>query len=146
MHVITRVSRLDENPNGVSEYPHVTASQARGLDYFAEVMANAPTRIRPNYGLEFQSLEIAEVGKYPVTIKFAHGTGEKKGLQRVVRAKYVVGADGTYSRVRQAINGTLSRSTFNHAWGVSDVLAVTDSPDVRIKCEIQSESRATVNK
>ena len=43
---IVRTSRVLEDPNGVSEFPHITVNQARVLDYFAEAMANAPTRTR----------------------------------------------------------------------------------------------------
>jgi cation diffusion facilitator CzcD-associated flavoprotein CzcO len=39
---IVRTSRVLEDPNGVSEFPHITVNQARVLDYFAEAMANAP--------------------------------------------------------------------------------------------------------
>ena len=36
------------------------------LDYFAEFAANAPTRMRPDYGYEFEGLEVADDGEYPV--------------------------------------------------------------------------------
>ena len=60
---IVRTSRVLEDPNGVSEFPHITVNQARVLDYFAEAMANAPTRMRPDWGLEFQGLAIADTGE-----------------------------------------------------------------------------------
>jgi phenol 2-monooxygenase (NADPH) len=56
-----------------------------------------------------------------------------------VRAKYVVGCDGARSLVRDAI-GAAPRGDFaNHAWGVVDMLAVTDFPDIRLKAAIQSQ-------
>jgi phenol 2-monooxygenase (NADPH) len=56
-----------------------------------------------------------------------------------VRARYVVGCDGARSRVRTAIGRRLSGDSANHAWGVMDVLARTDFPDVRLKTSIQTE-------
>ena len=58
-----------------------------------------------------------------------------------MRAKYVVGADGARSKVRDSIGCTLAGDQANHAWGVMDVLAVTDFPDIRTKCAIQSGDR-----
>ena len=141
---IVRTSRVLEDPNGVSEFPHITVNQARVLDYFAEAMANAPTRMRPDWGLEFQGLAIADTGDHPVTVTLVHSDGPHKGQTRRVRARYVVGADGAHSRVRGAIGCTPSGDTSNHAWGVMDVLAVTDFPDIRVKCAIQSEGEGSI--
>jgi phenol 2-monooxygenase len=134
---IVRASRAVDDATGISEFPHLLVNQARVLDYFAEVMAFSPTRLTPDYGLEFRSLEIGE-GEYPVTVTLLNATGDREGEERVVRAKYVVGADGARSRVRDAIGVTLDGDQANHAWGVMDVLAVTDFPDIRTKCAIQS--------
>jgi 2-polyprenyl-6-methoxyphenol hydroxylase and related FAD-dependent oxidoreductases len=136
---IVRAARAVDDPTGISEYPHLIVNQARVLDYFAEVMANSPTRMTPDYGLEFRRLQIADGGEYPVTVTLVHTTGEREGEERTVRAKYVVGADGARSRVRESIGCTMAGDKANHAWGVMDVLAVTDFPDIRTKCSIQSE-------
>jgi phenol 2-monooxygenase len=137
---IVRAKRTPDDPAGVSEFPHLLVNQARVLDYFAEVMANSPTRSKPDYGLEFQSLEVADEGEYPVTVTLLHTAGEREGQLRTVRAKYVMGADGAHSRVRSAIGCHMEGDRANHAWGVMDVLAVTDFPDIRTKCSIQSEA------
>jgi phenol 2-monooxygenase (NADPH) len=42
--------------------------------------------------------------------------------------------------VRAAIGCHMAGDQANHAWGVMDVLAVTDFPDIRTKCSIQSEA------
>jgi phenol 2-monooxygenase len=141
---LIRASRVLEDPNGVSEYPHITVNQARVLDYFAEFMGHAPTRMQPDYGLEFQDLRVTDDGDYPVTVTLVHSEGPHKGQTRVVRAKYVVGADGAHSRVREAIGCQAQGDSSNHAWGVMDLLAVTDFPDVRVKCAVQSESHGTI--
>jgi phenol 2-monooxygenase (NADPH) len=130
---IVRAARAVDDPTGVSEFPHLLVNQARVLDYFAEFAAFSPTRLTPDYGLEFRSLEIGE-GDYPVAVTLVDSTGEV----RIVRARYVVGADGAKSRVRDSIGVTLDGDQANHAWGVMDVLAVTDFPDIRLKCAIQS--------
>ncbi|KRE78251.1 FAD-binding monooxygenase [Arthrobacter sp. Soil763] len=134
---IIRTARALDDPAGISEFPHLIVNQARVLDYFAEFMANAPTRMKPDYGYEFIRLEVGE-GEYPVTVTLAHTAGPDAGTERTVRAKYVVGADGARSRVRDSIGCTMAGDKANHAWGVMDVLANTDFPDIRTKCAITS--------
>ena len=136
---IVRAARAVDDEMGISEFPHLIVNQARVLDYFAEVMANSPTRMKPDYGYEFRGLEVTGQGEYPVTVTLARTSGPSEGQERVVRAKYVVGADGARSKVRDAIGCHLAGDAANHAWGVMDVLAVTDFPDIRTKCAIQGE-------
>lgn len=135
---IVRTARPIDDPTGVSEFPHLIVNQARVLDYFAEVMANSPSRIRPDYGYEFVRLEVGG-GDHPVAVTLRRVAGPDEGVERVVHAKYVVGADGARSKVRESIGCHLAGDQANHAWGVMDVLAVTDFPDIRTKCSIQSE-------
>ncbi|UKA75133.1 FAD-binding monooxygenase [Arthrobacter sp. FW306-07-I] len=136
---IVRSARAVDDEMGISEFPHLIVNQARVLDYFAEFAANSPTRLKPDYGYEFQGLTVATEGDYPVTVTLLHTAGPNEGQERTVRAKYVVGADGARSKVRQAIGCTMAGDQANHAWGVMDVLAVTDFPDIRTKCAIQGE-------
>ncbi|GAA2054016.1 FAD-dependent monooxygenase [Leifsonia soli] len=136
---IVRTARPVDDPTGVSEFPHLIVNQARVLDYFAEVMANSPARMTPDYGHELVRLEVGD-GEHPVAVTLRRTAGPDEGAERVVHAKYVIGADGARSMVREAIGCHLAGDQANHAWGVMDVLAVTDFPDIRTKCSIQSEA------
>ncbi|BCW06531.1 FAD-binding monooxygenase [Arthrobacter sp. NtRootA1] len=141
---IVRAARTVDDPTGISEFPHLIVNQARVLDYFAEFMANSPTRMKPDYGYEFRGLQVTGVGDYPVSVTLGHTTGPNEGGERTIRAKYVVGADGARSKVREAIGCHLAGDQANHAWGVMDVLAVTDFPDIRTKCAIQSGAGGSI--
>ncbi|GGL90885.1 phenol 2-monooxygenase [Glutamicibacter protophormiae] len=137
---IIRTDRTPDDPTGVSEFPHLVVNQARVIDYFADFARNSSARIEPDYGWDFETLVVDDEGEYPVKVTLA-GTGEgNQGQTRVVRAKYVVGADGARSQVRRSIGATLSGDKANHAWGVMDTLALTDFPDVRIKSAIHSSN------
>ncbi|WP_308798868.1 FAD-binding monooxygenase [Agromyces silvae] len=137
---IHRAARAVDDPTGISEFPHLLVNQARVLDYFAEYAVNSPARVRPDYGYEFTGLQVAEHGDHPVAVTLRRTAGPDEGRERVVHAKYVLGADGARSRVRAAIGCHMAGDQANHAWGVMDVLAVTDFPDIRTKCSIQSEA------
>jgi phenol 2-monooxygenase len=132
---ILRTQRTVDDAYGVSEFPHLIVNQARVLDYFAEAAVNGPARIRPDFGYEFRTLEVADAGEHPVTVTLA----SIAGADRTVRARYVVGCDGARSAVRESIGRRLVGGQSFHAWGVMDVLAVTDFPDIRTKCAIASE-------
>ena len=67
-----------------------------------------------------------------------------RGQIETVRARYVVGCDGARSVVRTSIGRELRGESANHAWGVMDVLAVTDFPDIRCKSFIQSDSQGSI--
>jgi phenol 2-monooxygenase len=132
---IVRTQRTDDDPDGVSEFPHLIINQARVLDYFAEAAAYGPGRIVPDFGYEFTGLEVADAGAYPVRVTVRGASG----AERTVRAKYVVGCDGARSEVRTALGIPLVGQQAMHAWAVLDALAVTDFPDIRTKCAIQTE-------
>jgi phenol 2-monooxygenase len=140
---IARAARTPDDPTGISEFPHLIVNQARVLDYFADYMAHAPARMSPDYGYEFASLDVGD-GDHPVTVRLVHSSGPEEGQVRVVRAKYVVGADGARSKVRESIGCTMAGDQAHHAWGVMDVLAVTDFPDIRTKCAIQSGAGGSI--
>ena len=129
----------------MSEFPHLIVNQARVQDYFAEAMANAPARVTPDYGVEFLHLEISDRGsEYPVAVRVRHLAGARTGEERTVNARYVLGADGARSKVRDCIGRRLVGDQAMHAWGVIDVLAVTDFPDIRTKCAIQSRDGGSI--
>ncbi len=129
---IVRHGRVQDVEDGLSEFPHVVLNQARVHDFYLESMRNAPTRLEPHYGRRFVDLEVGE-GEYPVTVRLDRG-----GVAETVQARYVVGCDGARSGVRKSIGRQLAGDSANQAWGVMDVLAVTDFPDIRYKSAVQS--------
>ncbi|NLS09262.1 3-hydroxybenzoate 4-monooxygenase [Nesterenkonia sp. MY13] len=141
---IVRTSRPLDDEHGISEFPHLIVNQARVLDYFNEFMGRSASRITPDYGVEFLDLKVTEDPDYPVEVTVRHHTGKYESRERIVRAKYVLGADGARSRVRRCIGRKLEGDTAKHAWGVMDVLAETDFPDIRLKCAIQSRSGGNI--
>jgi phenol 2-monooxygenase len=138
---ITRTGRIEDTEEGLSEFPHVIVNQARMLAYLRDHMERSPGRLRPFYGLHATAVEVDAGGssEYPVTVTARHvNAGEETGETLTVRAKYVVGCDGARSRIRAAIGRELVGDATNESWGVMDVLAVTDFPDIRLKSAIYS--------
>ncbi len=141
---IRRVGRVQDVAEGLSEMPHVLISQARVHDVYLEIMRNSPTRLQPDYGLEVVDVEVDDHPDFPVKATLRRTDPEREGKLEMIRAAYVVGCDGARSNVRKAIGGSLHGDAAHQAWGVIDLLAVTNFPDIRMKSLIQSENSGTV--
>jgi phenol 2-monooxygenase len=137
---LARVARVQDVPDGSSEMPHVLINQARVHDMFLDLMRQSPSRLEPDYGLKVATLVVDPAAtEYPVTVTLEHTAPGREGQTTTVRANYVIGCDGARSAVRGAIGGALHGDAAHQAWGVIDVLAVTDFPDWRMKSFVRSQ-------
>jgi phenol 2-monooxygenase len=143
---IVRTGRVRDTDEGLSEFPHVIVNQARVLAWLRERTERSAARLRPCYGLTVEDLAVdgptaeEDPAGHPVTVTLRRGTGEAV----TVRARYVVGCDGARSAVRRAIGRELVGDGTDQSWGVMDVLAVTDFPDIRLKCAIHSANQGNL--
>ncbi len=141
---IVRSGRIQDVEDDLSEFPHVICNQARVHDYLLEVMRRSPTRLVPHYNLHVKNVAVGDSGDYPVAVTLQRMDAGRQGQEETIRARYVVGCDGARSSVRQSIGRSLTGDVENQAWGVMDVLAVTDFPDIRLKSVIHSASEGNV--
>ncbi len=142
---IARVGRVQDVADDLSEMPHTLMNQARIHEMFLNFMRNSPSRLEPNYSLQIKDLSVdTSTDDYPVTVTLERCDEENAGQIVTLRANYVVGCDGARSNVRRAIGGQLHGDAAHQAWGVMDILANTDFPDVRMKCLIQSATEGNV--
>ena len=137
---IRRSGRIRDTEDGLSECPHVILNQARIHDFYLERMRNSAAQLEPHYSRRLLNLEISSdtATDYPVTVRLERTDSDHAGQFETIRARYVVGCDGARSEVRKSLNRVLTGDAANQAWGVMDVLAVTNFPDVRLKAVIHS--------
>ena len=136
---IVRHGRVQDSEDGLSEFPHVVLNQARVHDFYLDLMRRSPSRLEPYYARRFVDAVVdRDAGDLPVTARLERTDGAHVGQIETVQARYVVGCDGARSAVRRSIGRQLVGDSANHAWGVMDVLAVTDFPDIRYKVAVQS--------
>src|SRR5271165_660379 len=145
---IVRGGRIQDVEDGLSEFPHVILNQARVHQFFLDAMLKSPARLAPDYSRRALDVAIApSVGDggpdYPVTVRLERLDPAHEGEVETVKARYVVGCDGARSDVRQSLGRALHGDSANQAWGVMDVLAISDFPDMRIKTAIQSASEGS---
>jgi phenol 2-monooxygenase (NADPH) len=138
---IKRTRRIKDTEEDLSEFPHVIVNQARMLAHLRDHMKRSSSRLTPFYGLRATEVDVdTGTSEYPVTVTLEHMTGDTS----TIHAKYVIGCDGARSRIRSAIGRELAGDATNESWGVMDVLAVTDFPDIRAKCAINSAHHGNV--
>ena len=121
-------------------------------DFYLDVMRNAPARLEPFYARKLVDLDIAaaapggakEEAAHRVTVRLERVDDAHRGEVETVRARYVVGCDGARSVVRRSLGRALHGDSANQAWGVMDVLAVTDFPDIRLKAVIHSANEGSL--
>ena len=96
---------------------------------------------RPTTGWSSSASRSPTTGEHPVTVTLRHTAGERAGAERdrarQVRRRAATARAAACAR-RSAASSSATRRI--HAWGVMDVLAVTDFPDIRTKCAIQSQA------
>lgn len=133
---ISRADRIQDVEDDLSEMPHVILNQARVHDFFLEVMCNSPSRLEVEYDSRLVDLRVDHEADFPVMATINDN--------ETICARYVVGCDGARSAVRRMLGKELHGEAARQLWGVMDVLAVTDFPDIRLKCAIQSASEGSV--
>jgi phenol 2-monooxygenase len=147
---IIRGGRVRDVEDGLSEFPHVVLNQARVHDFYLDVMRKSPAGLEPYYARRLIDLAIDDATSgdnadpHQVTARLEWLEPEHEGQTETIKARYVVGCDGARSTVRKSIGRALRGDSANHAWGVMDVLAITDFPDVRFKSLIQSANHGSI--
>jgi phenol 2-monooxygenase len=144
---ITRTGRIQDVEEGLSEMPHVIVNQARMLAYLLDHMERSASKLEPFYSLHASDVQVDTSGssEYPVTVTLQHMKElQETGETSTIRARYVVGCDGSRSVTRTSIGRELVGDPMNVSWGVMDVLAITNFPDIRLKCAIHSANQGNI--
>ncbi|KAF8527308.1 FAD binding domain-containing protein [Gautieria morchelliformis] len=141
-------------PNGgiqrTGRAPDVTATTAR-FPFEASAIEAIFLDAMSSYGVEVErpivpismqissdAKELADPHSHPVKVVLKRLDGGE-GTE-VVRAKYVVGADGAHSWVRKALDIDMEGEQTDHIWGVVDTIPETNFPDIRNKTVIHSNN------
>ena len=142
---IVRATKKKDGRNVFSEFSHVVLNQARVHHFLLDVMQKSPAQLVPDYCRTLVDMQVGGSSSgHPVTVTIERTDPDHEGHKEVVAARYVVGCDGARSTVRQLLNLEMRGDSANKAWGVMDLLLVTDFPDIRNKSIIQSANEGNV--
>ncbi|KAJ5967318.1 hypothetical protein N7501_003566 [Penicillium viridicatum] len=118
-----------------ARFPHeVTIHQGR-IERILEMDLLRYSKRGVQRNTKLVGVEIDEDGdaEFPIRAEI-----ETEGQRRIVRTKYLVGADGAHSAVRRSMGLKLEGESSDHIWGVVDLVVDTDFPDIRRRCAIHS--------
>ena len=146
---IKRTHKVADARLGLSEFTHCVVNQARLHELLLDGMENSVTQLVPHYSRQLVDLTVdakltQDLNAHPITATFERSDTEGAGKVETVKARYVVGTDGARSAVRKGLSIKLEGDSANKAWGVMDILLVTDFPDIRVKSFIQSKQDGAV--
>ena len=146
---IKRTHKIADARLGLSEFIHSIVNQARLHEILLEGMKNSVTHLVPHYSRRLLSVDMdsqvtQDLSAYPVTATFERSDEGDANKIETVRARFIIGTDGARSAVRKGMSIALEGDSANKAWGVMDVLVVTDYPDIRVKSFIQSKENGAV--
>ena len=146
---IKRTHKIADARLGLSEFIHGIVNQARLHDILLEGMEKSVSHLVPHYSrrmvkMDMDSSLTQDLNAHPITATFERSDEAGANKIETVRARFVVGTDGARSVVRKSMSIALEGDSANKAWGVMDVLVVTDFPDIRVKSFIQSKENGAV--
>jgi len=146
---IKRTHKVADARLGLSEFTHGVVNQARLHDILLDGMAHSVTHLVPHYNRRLLELVVdqsltQDLHAHPITATFARNDASQPSRVETIKARYVVGCDGARSAVRKNLGIELQGDSANKAWGVMDVLPVTNFPDIRVKSFIQSKDNGAV--
>jgi|TARA_R110002012_G_scaffold98260_1_gene235846 phenol 2-monooxygenase len=146
---IKRTHKVPDARIGLSEFAHGIVNQARLHELLLEGMKTSVNQIVPHYSRRLAKLNVdpeltQDLEAHPITATFELNNDSVRPKIETVKAKYVVGCDGARSTVRKSLSIALKGDSANKAWGVMDLLLVTDFPDIRVKSFIQSKEHGAV--
>ncbi|KAJ7068706.1 FAD binding domain-containing protein [Mycena amicta] len=151
MHV---AAFYNPGPNGIEladRVPDVTAPTARYpfevtlhqgaiesifIDSMSSMGVEVSRPVVPTQ-LELDPTKIADPSAYAVRVVLKHLDDD---TTEIVRARFVVGADGAHSWVRTRLDIAMEGSQTDYVWGVIHMVPETNFPDIRNKTAVHSEN------
>ncbi|KAI0352108.1 hypothetical protein OH77DRAFT_1409847 [Trametes cingulata] len=144
---IERTSRAPDVTAPTARYPfevtlHQGAIEAIFLDSMKAHGVEVERPIVPtSIELSTSDEELKDPHAHPVRVILKHLDPQgEHGDTEIVRAKFVVGADGAHSWVRKSLGISMDGEQTDYIWGVVDMRPRTDFPDIRCKCAVHSRN------
>ncbi|EAW12083.1 putative FAD monooxygenase [Aspergillus clavatus NRRL 1] len=142
---IERRKRLPSQPGNLSQFGQMLYNQGQIeqvlLDYIAQQGRISVEWNTKAEGLEFVPNDDSEAdANFPVLVKVR----DSRGKTEVIRPRYLIGCDGAHSWTREQLKVPMDSHSEHSTWGVLDVIPITDFPDIRQSCAIQSPGHGSI--
>ncbi|EAU33553.1 conserved hypothetical protein [Aspergillus terreus NIH2624] len=148
---IERRKRHGSSPGKLSRYGQILLNQGAVEEVFLDYLKGKGQKVERN--LRAVSMEISQGSRnpeddFPVAVevkRVSHKDDEKSSeANEVIHARYVIACDGAHSWARNQLNVPVEARSEDSTWGVIDIAPITDFPDIRQSCAIQSEPHGSI--
>ncbi|KAL5357549.1 FAD binding domain-containing protein [Aspergillus floccosus] len=148
---IERRKRHGSSPGKLSRYGQILLNQGAMEEVFLDYLRGKGQEVERN--LRAVSMEISRGSmnpedEFPVAVeveRLSHEDDEKSSdANEVIRARYVIACDGAHSWARNQLEVPVEAKSEDSTWGVMDIAPITDFPDIRQSCAIQSEPYGSI--
>ncbi|GES63492.1 FAD binding domain protein [Aspergillus terreus] len=148
---VERRKRHGSSPGKLSRYGQILLNQGAVEEVFLDYLKGKGQEVERN--LRAVSMEISQGSRnpeddFPVAVEvksLSHKDDEKSSeANEVIHARYVIACDGAHSWARNQLNVAVEERSEDSTWGVLDIAPITDFPDIRQSCAIQSEPHGSI--
>ncbi|KAH9851912.1 FAD binding domain-containing protein [Lenzites betulinus] len=146
MHM-ARTNRAADVTAPTARWPFEVTLHQGGIEsiFLDSMKAHGVTVERPiiptSIELSTSEAELRDPTAHPVTVALQYlAPQEGESDTEIVKAKFVLGADGAHSWVRKQLGIALDGEQTDYIWGVIDIEPEGDFPDVRCKTAVHSHN------
>ncbi|KAL4894293.1 FAD binding domain-containing protein [Aspergillus ambiguus] len=79
----------------------------------------------------------------PIVVEVRDGSNASEGTE-IIGTRYLIACDGAHSWTRNQLAVPGETTAGDSTWGVLDILPITDFPDIRLSCAIQSKTHGCI--
>ncbi|KAJ5561491.1 hypothetical protein N7461_000252 [Penicillium sp. DV-2018c] len=142
---IERCGRYEADSGKHSRFGQILLNQGVVEQVFADHLEKK--NIYVERGREAESLHIStnaghDTNQYAVSVGVKNGDSNEK--RETIHARYLIACDGAHSWVRSQFNVSSDAVSEDSTWGVLDIIPITDFPDIRNSCSIDSQPHGSV--
>ncbi|RJE19593.1 hypothetical protein PHISCL_08063, partial [Aspergillus sclerotialis] len=146
---LERKKRLQLQPDNISRYKQTLLNQGlieqTLIDYVNSIGRVCVERRRRAEKLEIASEDADHDFPVAVGVRNIDENGiPYPGSPEVIHARYLIACDGAHSWTRRQLQVPTETKSESSTWGVIDIVPITDFPDIRQSCAIQSSEYGNI--
>ncbi|KAJ5577620.1 uncharacterized protein N7459_006584 [Penicillium hispanicum] len=140
---IERVKRYETRPEQRSRFGQILLNQ--GVieqvlnDYLHSKAAVTVEWDKEAETLQFSTATDDDAQRFPVTVVVKGSEGDE-----IIHARYLVACDGAHSWARDQLDVSADTVSEDSTWGVLDIIPITNFPDIRRSCSIDSQPHGSI--
>ncbi|KAJ5549070.1 hypothetical protein N7513_006304 [Penicillium frequentans] len=139
---IERRRRYEQNTEKRSRFGQILLNQGAVEQVFLDHLDDKAVQVERHSvaeHLHLSPVDVDEGEQFPVVVGVRCA-----GTYETIHARYLIACDGAHSWVRSQLDIQADSVTEDSSWGVLDIVPITDFPDIRQSCSIDSQPHGSI--